>query len=189
MLFFKKNSIMMKTLKFTIFLFLTISLVSCGSDDDEPAFILSNANVAGTYSISSYNEEAKETVTSLTTGETTTISTVTKVGKTFQIDFVVNTNDTYTVTGQHVFDNTIVPTPSTGKPDDTIFNYDLTESYQLNTTARTITFNPSNDTFISGTFSIESFSENNLNLAQEKVVTTGGITLTTNSILNFTRNQ
>jgi hypothetical protein len=40
MLFLKKNSIMMKTLKFTIFLFLTISLVSCGSDDDGPTVLV-----------------------------------------------------------------------------------------------------------------------------------------------------
>jgi hypothetical protein len=178
----------MKFFELILVLFFTISITSCSSNDDTPALTLSVANVASSYNITSYNIEEVETATS-STGSVTTLSTITKVGKTFQeIDMTLNVNMSFTTEGKHAFDRTINPTPSSGKPDDLIIDLDgITGSYQLNTSENTISFTTNSDEFINGTFDIVSYTETTLNLIQEKVTTNGGISVTTNTKINFTK--
>ena len=55
-----KKSFIMKNIKFILFLFLSITILSCSDNDNSvPAFALSNANIAGTYNMSSFNIDIK----------------------------------------------------------------------------------------------------------------------------------
>ena len=176
----------MKTLKFTIFLFLIISLTSCGSDDDEPTFVLSNANIAGTYSISSLTADETETATS-SSGSITVLTTIVTVGSIFQVNFVINSNGTYTASGEYLLDITETPNMAGSTHYNEIINFETSGAYQLNTTNNTITFNPANGEFLEGELNIVTFNENTISLTQEEIDVDSGLTTTSNGKITFTR--
>lgn len=175
---FDKKINLMKSLKFTLFLFISTIILSCGDDNSQPPFILSNANIAGTYDISSIEGEEKETATS-NSGTVVNISTTTFLADSFDdINFVINANGTYTASGKYRVVVTETPNGGTPVKDNEIIVFDTNGSYQINTTDNTITFNPNDGDFIEGLFKVITFAENSVNLTQEDEDIDGGITTT-----------
>ncbi len=176
----------MKITKMLVIMFLAVAAVSCNKDDDGPEpFVLSNANLAGTYKISSLN--ASSTSTTNVSGATVTVATATVVGDTFQVNIVFNTNGTYTAIGNYRITSTITPTGSDPIVETEILTVDSSGSYSVNATTQKITMTPSDDSFVDGTFEVTLFNQSNVNLAQEDVSVEGGITTTTIGTINLVK--
>jgi len=178
----------MKTIKFLIASVLFISLASCGGDDKvEIALEFNAANLKGVYSISTYNEDLRNTT--VTQGTTVDISTATKIGDTFQVNFVINDDGTYSAIGQYRVVTTV--TPVSGSPTTTpqIINVDNQGTYTINTTSgvRSITFIPTNGTFLSGNYGVNLFNETSLALEKESEELNGQIRTESDLIIGFTR--
>jgi len=140
---------------------LTISIVSCKSDDDgdSNAYLLTNANLAGNYNITMLTFNIDQVfefngvpVTSNTTG----------VGDTFQVDFVFNENGTYTAQGQYRIVTNITVGGNT-ETDSEIIVLNENGSFQLNANNEKITFDGD---FADGTFDVSLFNQNEIRLTQ-----------------------
>jgi hypothetical protein len=177
----------MKLLKYILVLFMAVSITSCGDESSAPSYMLSNANIAGSYVVNSFNTEEIESATS-SAGVTLEISKNIKVGDTFQIAFEIKSNGTYSAKGEYRSVSTVTPAPSTGQANPEIIGgFDIPGSYQLNTTDNTIIFSSQSDEFIVGPFSINVFNETTLTMIQEVEETDGGISSNITSNISFTR--
>lgn len=175
----------MKSLKFILFLCLSATILGCSSSDSEPPFILSNANIAGTYNISSLSINAK--ATAVTSGVPVTISNATSVGDVFQFNFILNVDGSYTASGQYVIVSTVTPVGSAPITDTSIINIDDSGTYQINTTNNTITFTSSTGDFIEGTLNVVTFNETTVSLTQEIEEIDDPITTEISASISFTR--
>ncbi|MHB0756009.1 hypothetical protein [Polaribacter sp. M15] len=160
----------MKNLTYILVLFVSVSFFSCGDDSSSvPTFVLSSANVTGTYGISSYEKLIVESATSTSGENTTELERNSKVGDRFQMTIILNTDGTYTANGLHGFVSTISPTPQSGQPNPETIQVDAAGTFTVNSSANTITFSQTKGDFILGTFNITTFSENSLVMFQEVV--------------------
>jgi hypothetical protein len=176
----------MKNIKFILFLFLSITILSCSDNDNSvPAFALSNANIAGTYNMSSFNIDIK--ASTVVSKVTVPVSTGKNVGDTFQINFILNANGSYTVDGQYRVVSTITPTGMTPITNTEIIDIDDSGSFSINTTNNTINFISSKDDFLDGTFEIKTFNENSFSIEEETQETDGNITVDILGIVEFVR--
>jgi hypothetical protein len=180
----------MKLLKCILILFITITITSCGDEEGGvPLFGLSNANIAGTYNINSLSLDTKVTSVTVVSGISVpfTVATSTSTGDTFQVDFVLNVNGTYTASGQYRVVSTI--TPAVGNPltNNEIINFTDSGSYQLNTINNTITLTPSTGDFIEGILNIVTFNETTVSLTQELEEEEDLVTTKVNAAVSFTR--
>lgn len=178
----------MKTLKILFVSVFFLSIFSC-SDDDERAIALelTRENLAGTYNISSLSAEENE---STVRGNTTVnISTTTIVGDTFQFDFVLNANGTFTAVGQYRITSTTSANGGQPQTETEIINIDTSGTYSINTTSgvRSISFSPVDDDFLEGTFAVNLFNSTNLALIQETEETDGQIDIDREILIGFTR--
>lgn len=176
----------MKLLKLIFVLFVVTTLTNCSSNDTVPTLTLSTNSIAGTYNISSFNSEAVLS-TEVTPGISATISTVKIVGDTFQIDFTLNTDGSYTSSGQYRIETTVAPV--TGNPVTTpsIVNFSDSGNFSINSNNNTITFSSSTDEFLSGTFEVVSFNDTSFGLSQETEEINDPITTTINTNISFVR--
>jgi hypothetical protein len=179
----------MKILKLTLFLFLTVSALSCSDNSEETIFDLSVANIAGTYSINSLNIDTKVTSVTDVAGVQVpfTVATSTSIGDTFQVDFILNTNNSYTASGQYRVVTTVYPAAGSPVTNTEIINLSDSGTYQLNTTNNTITFTSSSGDFLEGTLSVAVFNETTVSLTQETENVIDAITTKINASISFTR--
>lgn len=175
----------MKFFKYVIILFISVSLVNCSKDSTEPPFVLSNANLAGTYNINSLSVNIK--ATAITSGIPVTISRATNVGSVFQFDFILNANGSYTASGQYVLDTSVTPTGSSPITNTSIINIDDSGTYQINTTTNTITFTSSKGDFIEGAMNVVVFNETTVSLTQETEEFEDPITTEIDANISFVR--
>jgi len=163
----------MKISKILLVLFVSISVLSCKKDDDgDNSFLLSSANLAGTYSISSLN--ADTTITTVLAG--IPISVVTNsVGSVFQIDIIFSDAGTYTVNGQYLLTSTTTGDGQTTTNSEIIV-LDETGSYQIDANAQTITFD-GNSSLGSGALSISEFTQTQVRMMQSISESNNGITV------------
>ena len=172
-----------------IFLFaLAIATVSCSKNDDDNGpelYNLNNENLAGTYKISAVSVNSISTTN--VSGTTVTVATIAVIGDTFQVSIVFNTNGTYKALGQYRTVTTITPTGQTPIVIEEILVVDSTGTYALNDVNKTIRLNNSDDEFLEGLFDVTLFNATNVNLMQEDVTTEGGITTSSEAIINLVR--
>ncbi len=88
----------MKLLKSLLVLLVAVSIVSCSSDDDSPQFVLNNANLSGTHSITYFTTSDTETTN---VNGLDVVSEFTTVGDTFQITVIFNENGAYIIDGEY----------------------------------------------------------------------------------------
>ncbi|MCH9659674.1 MAG: hypothetical protein K0U54_02060, partial [Bacteroidetes bacterium] len=88
----------MKLKKLLVLFVIAIAAVSCKNDDDGGgnAFLLNSENLAGTYDIILLEDVEEET---FLVNEVPINSVITTVGDTFQIDFIMTSNNTFTISG------------------------------------------------------------------------------------------
>lgn len=182
----------MKLLKSILILFIAISITSCGDDSSsEPAFILSNANIAGTYNISSFNVNV-DLSTEVTPGVNATFSTIKIIGDIFQVDFILNTSGSYSVSGQYSVTTTTNVVGGSTTENSSIVNFNDSGTFTINSSENTITFNSSQDDFLGNeyldkTFNVTVFSENSFTIAQEAEEVIDPITTKANGKVSFTK--
>lgn len=177
----------MKLFKIIFFICITATLSSCGDSDDGEDFTLSNTNIAGTYEMNAYRAEKSEDATS-SSGSSVNLSKTVTVGDTFQLNLVLSAAGTYTASGQYRTVATITPNGENSSEESKIVVVDVSGTYQLNAVDKTLVFNPQNDDFFKGLFTIKTFNENSLRLEQENLEVDGSITNTTELKAGFTKN-
>ena len=180
----------MKLFKFILVLFVTVSISSCSEDPREPTILLSNANIAGTHSINSFNLDTKVTSETDVSGVSVPfdIATSAGYGDTFQINFELTENGTYTLIGQYRLLSTITPAIGNQVSKISILSVDDSGTYEIDTTNNTITFTSSLDAFLSGTFNVVTFNETAIVLRQEKEEVLAPITTQIKTNIRFERN-
>ena len=180
----------MKILKFIFFLSFILLITSCSADNaDTTPFILSNENIIGTYNISEFNIETKVTSSTDVSGVSIpfTVATSTSNGDIFQFSFVLNSDGTFSASGQFVIETEV--TPATGDVITTqeIKNYTNSGTFTLNSENAKITFFSSMGDFLEGTYTILLFNETTLSLNQEAEESSGAITNEINRSISFIR--
>ncbi|APZ45912.1 hypothetical protein BW723_06205 [Polaribacter reichenbachii] len=176
----------MKNLKFILLLFLSVSVLSCSDDEDAPQFLLSNANIAGTYEIGSLTGEQKETATS-SQGAEVDLATSSIVGANFQVDLILTADGTFDAEG--LYREIVTSTPNGGATTQTeeLLSVDTEGTYQINTLNNTISFNPTTGDFLAGTFNIEAFTQTFVSIMQESETAEGSNTIYKTLNIGFTR--
>lgn len=177
----------MKKINFILFLCFSITLLSCGDDDDTPVLTLSTSSVAGEYTIKSLDTNLLEEATS--SGTTVTVSTTVGKGDTFETSLItLNSNGTYTTSGGYRLVSTKTPNNG-GSPEETktLIFLNGSGTFTVNTVDNTIKFNTTNDALLSGTYTIVSFNDTILNLTKESETVVGSITNTNKTTINFVK--
>lgn len=179
----------MKLVKSLILMFMAVSLVNCGSDDDGgSSFDLSAANFVGTYSLVGVESSSERTITD--NGNTTVLSSETTElndDVTVTTEVVFNSNGTYFSTGTHVLD--IETSDSSGESEnfsETVITND-SGTYTLDIVNEQIFL------FVDGDVSddpadIIRFTEDRLVLYNTETDVDGQITETFEVTLEFERN-
>jgi hypothetical protein len=113
-----------------------VSIVSCKKDDDATvAFVLSNANIAGTHSLNYF--VGSTLVTGVLPGGSTPVTiTYNITADTFQAQFVFTEAGTYTLSGE--FRITTTSSQQGTTPQSEIIVLNETGTYQVNDAAQTI---------------------------------------------------
>ena len=176
----------MKNLKLILILFISISLTNCSSDDDTPPFLLSNANIAGTYEIGSLTGTETETATS-SSGAIVNLSNATILGANFQINFALSASGTYTISGLYREVKRTTPNGGSASETEELLNIDSAGNYQINTSDNSITFSPTSGNFLSGKFDVNTFTTTILSISQETDENVGSNTISKSINIGFTK--
>ena len=181
----------MKLLKFIFFSSFLLLIISCNDDNaDTTPFILSNENIVGTYNISELNIETKVTSTTDVAGVLIPFTVATSIsnGDVFQFAFVLNSDGTFSASGQFVIE-TEVKVELTGDvvTNQEIVNNTNSGTYTLNSENAKITFVSSTGDFLEGTYNILIFNKTTLSLNQEIEELSGAITNEINTSISFIR--
>ena len=180
----------MKLLKFIFFSSFIVLFTNC-SDDNAYAtpFILSNENIVGTYNISELNIKTKVTSTTDVSGVSIpfTVATSTINGDIFQFSFVLNSDGTFSASGQFVLETEVTPATGDVVTNQEILNNINSGTYTLNSENAKITFVSSTGDFLEGTYNILIFNKTTLSLNQEIEELSGAITNEINTSISFIR--
>ncbi len=170
-----------------LFLFIMAAVtLSCSSDDDNPpAYTLSSENFVDTYKLKFLELKEVETVT-FTNGSTSTSSSTT-VGSVFQnVNFVFNSNNTYTANGLF---NTVTtvrnPDGSTTTGDTVIVDLDEAGTYSLNVSNSTLIVTDSSGDVTA--MEIRDYTETGMTLYSEETTVSNNSTTVTTVEYRFTR--
>jgi hypothetical protein len=180
----------MKLLKFIFVLFITVSFTSCSDDETEATpFILSNTNISGAYNINSINFDTKATSVTDVSGVPVpfTVATSTSIGDTFDFEFILKADGTYTASGLYRFVSVITPALGDKVTNSKIISITDSGTFTLNTIDARITFISTLDDFLSGTFNILIFNETVLSLYQEMEEVDDAVTKEINTNISFIR--
>jgi hypothetical protein len=180
----------MKLLKFIFFSSFIVLFTNC-SDDNAYAtpFILSNENIVGTYNISELNIETKVTSATDVAGVLIPFTVATSIsnGDIFQFAFVLNSDGTFSASGQFVLETEVTPATGDVVTNQEILNNINSGAYTLNSENAKITFVSSTGDFLEGTYNILIFNKTTLSLNQEIEELSGAITNEINTSISFIR--
>lgn len=128
----------MKNLRILLIAVIAVGFTACSSDDDAPAFELSNANLAGTYDIV-FLEGSEVESTTTSSGNTIVVETISFTTDTFtNATYVFSANGTLVSSGSFRLTETITANGSS-TTDSEIVILDSQTTFSLNITGRTIT--------------------------------------------------
>jgi hypothetical protein len=180
----------MKLLKFIFFSSFLLLIISCNDDNvDTTPFVLSNENIVGTYNINELNIEKKVTSATNVSGVLIpfTVATSTSNGDIFQFSFVLNSDGTFSASGQFVIETEVTPASGEVITSQEIVNKTNAGTFTLNSEDAKITFVSSIGDFLEGTYTILLFNETTLSLNQEVEESSGAITNEINTSIGFIR--
>lgn len=153
----------MKSVKYFLVLFLAFNILGCDSSDNEPIFVLSKANLIGTYSMESMTLNTK------TTTEVSGFPVVVNansVGSLFQINLIFNSDDTYSIKGEYAVKTTTTSIGSSPIVNEQIIVIDEAGTYAVDNTDGTISFTNQNAELLTGKLTVSGISETKLLLTQ-----------------------
>ena len=180
----------MKLLKFIFFSSFIVLFTNCSDDNaDATPFILSNENIVGTYNISELNIKTKVTSTTDVAGVLIPFTVATSIsnGTVFQFAFVLNSDGTFSASGQFVIKTEVTPATGDVFTNEEILNNTNSGTYTLNSENAKITFVSSAGDFLEGTYNILIFNKTTLSLNQEIEELSGAITNEINTSISFIR--
>lgn len=153
----------MKLVKYLLVLFLAFNMLSCSNSDNEPIFVLSKANLIGTYGMESMILNTK------TTTEVSGFPVVVNsnsVGSLFQINLIFNSDDTYSIKGEYAVKTTITSVGSSPIVNEEIIVIDEAGTYAVNNSDGTVLFTNQNAELLTGKLTVSGISETKLLLTQ-----------------------
>ena len=180
----------MKLLKFIFFSSFIMLFTNCSDDNtDATPFILLNENIVGTYNISELNIKTKATSTTDVAGVLIPFTVATSIsnGDVFQFAFVLNSDGTFSASGQFVIETKVTPVSGDVVTNQEIVNNTNSGTYTLNSEDAKITFVSSTGDFLKGTYNILTFNETVLSLNQEIEEVVDTITTEINTSISFIR--
>lgn len=175
----------MKFLKILLIAFISITITSCGDNESEPAFVLSNANIAGSYNIS--NLSVSTDITTTSNNIAIKVATASTKGDLFKVDVEMNANGTYSMKGSYTTTYKLTPVVGTAVETRDIINIDNSGNYTINTSNNTITFSNAIVDNLAGTLEVMIFNETNFSLFQEMDVTVSNNVEKITTNIAFTR--
>jgi hypothetical protein len=176
----------MKNLTYILVFFLSVSFFSCSDDSsNEPAFVLSNANIAGNYDIN--NLSISTDITTTSNNISIPVATASTNGNLFKVDVVLNVNGTYTMKGSYTTVYELKPVVGDAVKTEDIIIIDNSGNYTINTTNNTITFSNALVNDLSGTLEVKVFNQTSFSLFQEKDVPIGNNIEKVTTNIGFTR--
>lgn len=182
-----KKIFIMKLMKFVFVLCIALSFTSCSEETNPPSvpFTLSVDNLAGTYNISAYNSDIVNTV--IIQDATVNVSNAKKVGDTFQVDFILKNDGTYTAEGRYRIIGTVTPVGQNSIVTPDIIVFSDSGTFTINIADGLINFNATTNEFLKGELSFVAFNENSFSLTQQTEVVDAQITSTANTTISFVR--
>lgn len=173
----------MKLFKYALALFISISIVSCGSDDDSPSYELSTANIAGTHEMIAY--ESDSSTATIFNGSPTVLESKTIEGETFTSATLAFSTSSYTLTGSYVQKTETVTTEETTN-ESAVKILNESGTFSLDTDDKTITFNGEE---LNGKYDVDTFTSSKLVISQlgDEKIDAEGFTITTNTTITFER--
>ncbi len=170
-----------------IFLFvLAVAAVGCNKDDDnnlEPPYTLSTANFVDTYSMNFLEHKTVETKT-FSNGQTSVLTT-TSVGSVFKnVNFVFNTDGTFTASGLYITNVTIINpdgTSTTDGPNPADISTEIgSGTYLLNISSSKVTI--TDGTGKVRVFEIKDYTQNSMTLYLQETTNVSNDTSITETI-------
>lgn len=176
----------MKNLKYILVLFLSVSFFSCSDDSSsEPPFILSNANIAGSYIIN--NLSISTDITTSSNGIPIKVATASTQGDLFKVDVELLTNGTYTMKGSYTTVYKLTPVAGNAVETRDIINIDNSGDFTINAVDETITFSNALIKDLTGTLEVKVFNKTSFSLFQEIDVPVAGNVEKISTNIGFTR--
>ena len=173
----------MKTARTILFFCFAILVFSCTEKEEAIKLAFSKDVVLGTFNITSINEEIEDTV--LTSGVEVNVSKTKSRADTFEVDFTLNRDNTYTASGKYRKIITVTPTGKSSETLATIIVFSDSGKFSLNENENTITFDASSEEFLNGTYLVTSFDGSSFSLQKEKVTVIDQITSTSDIEITF----
>jgi hypothetical protein len=176
----------MKLTKSLIVICLFVSFLACSEKDDIPTIRFSKEIVLGSFNIRSINEEIEATV--ITSDVEVGVSKTKNRADTFEVDFSLNNDNTYTVSGKYRKISTVTPTGKSSETFATIVVFNDSGTFSVNENENTVTFSATTDEFLNGTYLVVDFDEDAFTLQKETVTIDNQITLTSDLEITFVSN-
>jgi len=171
----------MKFLKPLAILFIAVSIISCGSDDDStPSVELSSATISGSYSLTELVGEEEVSVTLNSSGAEVEETLTTSVGSSLAtVTIALAADNTFEITGSYVLTEEVtVDGDMEDALEGVIILLDDSGEYTLDTDEDTITFNSVDQQLLEGTYDFD-FDEDTIELVQSSSIGDESETTTT----------
>lgn len=150
-----------------------------------PKLPFSESNIIGTFNIQSINEEIIATV--VTSDVEVEVSRTKSRADTFEVDFTLNDDGTYTVSGAYRKINTVTPTGKSSETTATIITITDSGVFSVNKIENKVTFNAKTKEFLNGTYLVTDFSDKMFTLQKEDVTVKDQITANSDIEISFVR--
>lgn len=175
----------MKLTKYLVITCLFISFFGCTEKKELPELPFSESNVIGTFNIRSINEEIIATV--ITSDVEVEVSRTKSRADTFEVNFILKDDGTYTVSGAYRKINTVTPTGQSSETTATIITLTDSGIFLVNEIENKITFTAKTKDFLDGTYLVSDFSEENFTLQKETITVQDQITAASDIEISFVR--
>ena len=150
----------MKILKNLFALIILVSFASCNSDDDNNQFLLTNANLSGTYEVTLLNTTEIQTTD---VNGVDFLTTTTTIGHTFQLEIVFFDNGNYIIDGLYVEDYRMDVDGDVQEEDTEIIDIDYVEGvYSTNDSSMELVLDGE-------TYEVTLFNENEIRFTFEEM--------------------
>lgn len=175
----------MKFTKHLITTCLFISFLSCTEKKELPELPFSESNVIGEFNMLSVDEQIIATV--ITSDVEVEVSRTKSRADTFEINFILNDDGTYTVSGAYRKINTVTPTGQSSETTATIITLTDSGTFLVNEIENKITFTAKTKEFLDGTYLVSDFTEESFTLQKETITVQDQITATSDIEISFVR--
>lgn len=175
----------MKLIKYLMIICFFFSFLSCTEKKELPELPFSESNIIGSFKIQEINE--KITTTVVTSGIEVEVAKTKSRADTFEVEFILNNDNTYTVSGAYRKINTVTPTGKSSETSATIITITDSGIFSVDETENKVTFSSQTKAFLEGTYLVTDFSEQRFALQKDEVTVQDQITAISDIEISFVR--